>query len=74
MGWDKHLRPWTYFIPLADQLQEKIPALYFLLGPTRMASSAQRPKIENRKLTELIFLTPQKQITALVMDENYGKV
>ena len=39
-----------------------------------MGSSAQKPKIENRKLTEMIFLTPPKQITALVMDENYGEV
>lgn len=54
--------------------QEKFPALCFLLGPTRMGSSAQRPKIENRKLTELIFLTPPTQITILVMNENYSKV
>lgn len=64
----------TYLVPWADQLQEKIPALCFLLGPTRMGSSAQRPKIENRKLAELIFLTPPKANHGTRMDENTGEV
>ena len=57
-------------IPSLVHLREKIPALCFLLGPIQKGSSAQRPEIENRKSTELIFLTPQMQITALAMDKN----
>lgn len=57
--------------PSLVHLREKIPASCFLLGPTQKGSSAQRPEIENRKSTEVIFLTPQMQITALAMDKNY---